>query len=58
VTAYGIDISGGVRFGASENVLAVKLGNRTNYPERATNTTFQWNANDLNPDHGGINRHV
>ena len=58
VTAYGLDISYGVHFGAGENVLAVKVDNRTNYQERATNTTFEWNANDFNPDHGGINRHV
>ena len=58
ITAYGIDISEGVHFGAEDNVLAVKVDNRTNYAERATNTTYQWNANDFNPDHGGINRHV
>jgi beta-galactosidase len=58
VTAYGIDISDAVAFGAQENVLAVKVDNRTNYPERASSTTFQWNANDFNPDFGGINRHV
>ena len=58
VTAYGLDISGDVHFGSRENVLAVKLDNRTTYVERVTNTSFQWNANDFNPDHGGINRHV
>ena len=58
ITAYGIDISEGVHFGPDDNVLAVKVDNRTNYAERATNTTYQWNANDFNPDHGGINRHV
>jgi beta-galactosidase len=58
VTAYGIDISAAVHFGSDENVLAVKLDNRTNYQERATHTGFEWNANDFNPDHGGINRHV
>ena len=64
VTAYGVDISAAVNFGATENVLAIKVDNRTNYPERATvkdgatGTTFEWNANDFNPDHGGINRHV
>ncbi len=57
VTAYGIDISDTVKFGA-ENVLAVKVDNRTTYQERATSTGFEWNANDFNPDHGGINRHV
>jgi len=58
VTPYGIDISSSVHFGHDENVLAVKLDNRTNYAERASSTTFQWNSNDFNPDHGGINRHV
>jgi beta-galactosidase len=58
VTAYGLDISGAVHFGSEDNVLAVKVDNRTTYQERATNTTFEWNANDFNPDHGGINRHV
>jgi beta-galactosidase len=58
VTPYGVDISSAVHFGRDENVLAVKLDNRTNYAERASNTTFQWNSNDFNPDHGGINRHV
>ncbi len=58
ITAYGVDISEGVHFGAEDNVLAVKVDNRTSYAERATNTTYQWNANDFNPDHGGINRHV
>jgi len=58
VTAYGLDISGTVHFGNEENVLAVKVDNRTTYLERSSNTAFQWNANDFNPDHGGINRHV
>jgi beta-galactosidase len=58
ITAYGIDITNGVSFGAKENVLAVKVDNRTDYRERATGTPFEWNANDFNPDHGGINRHV
>ena len=29
VTAYGLDISGAVHFGNEENVLAVKVDNRT-----------------------------
>ena len=58
VTAYGLDLSGAVHFGNEENVLAVKLDNRTTYTERSSNTPFEWNANDFNPDHGGINRHV
>ena len=58
VTAYGLDISGAVHFGNEDNVLAVKVDNRISYVERSSNTPFEWNANDFNPDHGGINRHV
>jgi beta-galactosidase len=58
VTAYGVDVTAGVHFGETENVLAVKVENRTTYQERATSTGFEWNANDFNPDFGGINRHV
>jgi len=57
VTAYGIDITKSVLFG-KDNVLAVNVDNRIGYLERATQTPFQWNVNDFNPDHGGINRHV
>ena len=73
VTAYGLDISGAVHFGNEDNVLAVKVDNRTGsktgteqskgmvddtYTERATKIAFEWNTNDFNPDHGGLNRHV
>jgi beta-galactosidase len=58
VTGYGVDITSGVLFGDHDNVLAVNLDNRTSYRERATDTPYRWNANDFNPDHGGINRRV
>jgi beta-galactosidase len=58
VTAYGIDITSAVLFDGKENVLAIKINNTTTYKERATTTAFEWNANDFNPDHGGINRSV
>lgn len=58
VTAYGLNITGAVHFGNDENVLAVKVDNRTDYKERSSGTPFEWNANDFNPNHGGINRHV
>ena len=45
-------------FGDRDNVLAVQVDNRTSYRERATDTPYRWNANDFNPVHGGINRHV
>jgi beta-galactosidase len=57
VTAYGIDITSALN-PTGDNVLAVKVDNTTTYKERASQTTFEWNANDFNPDHGGINRHV
>ena len=72
VNPYGIDITEELQFGAKENVLAVKVDNNTTYKERAsclakpknadgsdcTGTAYEWNSNDFNPDHGGINRHV
>ena len=58
VNAYGIDITNVVKLGGEENILAVKVDNRIAYTERATNTPFEWNANDFNPDHGGIDRPV
>jgi beta-galactosidase len=58
VTAYGIDITDQLAPAGKENVLAVKVDNSGAYPERATGTRFQWNTNDFNPNHGGINRHV
>jgi beta-galactosidase len=72
ITAYGIDITDALHLGAQENVLAVKVDNTTSYKERAfcaanpknadgsdcAGTPYEWNANDFNPDHGGINRHV
>ena len=58
ITAYGVDITSAALFGEQENVLAVQVDNRTSYRERATDTPYRWNANDFNPDHGGINRRV
>ena len=72
INPYGIDITESVQPGDHENVLAIKVDNRTTYVERAfcqanpksadgspcTGTPFQWNVNDFNPDHGGITRPV
>src|SRR5580698_355808 len=58
VTAYGIDILTLVNFGDKENVLAVKVDNRTTYKEESSGTGFEWNVKDFNPDFGGINRRV
>ena len=72
VTAYGIDITDALAPNGQENVLAVKVNNSGNYRERAfcmanpknadgtpcSGQGYEWNANDFNPNHGGINRHV
>jgi beta-galactosidase len=58
ITGYGVDITSAALFGDQDNVLAVQVDNRTSYKERATDTPFRWNANDFNPDFGGINRRV
>ena len=58
ITGYGVDLTSAVLFGDRDNVLAVQVDNRTSYKERATDTPYRWNANDFNPDHGGINRRV
>jgi beta-galactosidase len=69
ITAYGIDITDALQFAPKENVLAVKVDNSTRYEERAfcmanpknadgtpcVPAGYEWNANDFNPDHGGIN---
>jgi beta-galactosidase len=71
VTAYGLDITSGLHYGDQDNVIAVRVDNRESqkyqsgpgaqnlsYKERATGVAFRWNANDFNPDFGGINRRV
>src|SRR5664280_1594201 len=58
ITGYGVDITSAVLYGDQDNVLAVQVDNRGNYKERATDTTYRWNSNDFNPNHGGINRRV
>jgi len=58
ITGYGLDLTSAALFGDQDNVLAVQVDNRTSYKERATDTMYRWNANDFNPDHGGINRRV
>jgi beta-galactosidase len=57
VTAYGVDLTASALFDGKENVLAVRIDNGR-YAERATQTGYEWEANDFNPNYGGINRHV
>ncbi len=56
ITACGLDISALVKFGGQDNVLAVKVDNRTDYKEEATGTEFEWKNSNSNPNFGGLTR--
>jgi beta-galactosidase len=56
ITAVGLDITGFVKFGGQDNLLAVKVDNDPRYREEATGTPFLWNSKDFNPNFGGLNR--
>jgi beta-galactosidase len=58
VTAVGFDITRFVKFGGPDNILAVKVDNSPDYKEEGTNTPFQWNSKDFNPNFGGLNRNA
>jgi len=56
ITPVGLDVTPFVRFGGEDNVLAVKVDNSPGYKEEGTDTPFQWNSKDFNPNFGGLNR--
>lgn len=56
ITPVGLDVTKFVKFGGQENVIAVKVDNSPTYKEEATDTAFQWNSKDFNPNFGGLNR--
>ncbi|MGN6366807.1 MAG: sugar-binding domain-containing protein [Phycisphaerae bacterium] len=58
INAYGLDITDAVKFGGDGNVLAVRVDNSEHYAEKATNTPFQWEGRDFNPNYGGIHARV
>jgi beta-galactosidase len=58
VTACGIDVTGKVNFGATENVLAVRVDNSDNYAEASTGVAFEWEGKAFNPNYGGLIGHV
>jgi beta-galactosidase len=58
VTAYGLDITSAVQFGEAGNVLAVRVDNSDHYKEKSSQTGFEWESKDFNPNYGGLNRHV
>jgi beta-galactosidase len=58
VTACGLDLTDAVRFGDTDNLLAVKVDNRDDYKEEATGVRYQWMSKDFNPNFGGLNHDV
>jgi beta-galactosidase len=58
ITAVGFDITRFVKYSGQDNVLAVKVDNSPDYKEEGTNTAFQWNSKDFNPNFGGLNRNA
>ncbi len=58
IMAVGFDVSDLVRFGAEENVVAVRTDNAWDYREKATNQRYQWNDRNFNANYGGIPKNV
>jgi len=58
ITAVGFDITRFVKFGGKDNILAVKVDNNPDYKEEGTDTPFEWNSKDFNPNFGGLNRNA
>jgi beta-galactosidase len=58
VTPFGLDLTRFVKFGNADNVIAVKVNNRTDYKEAATGVPFEWEGRAFNPDYGGLHSDV
>ena len=58
ITAVGFDITRFANFGGQDNLLAVKVDNSPGYKEEGTDTPFEWNSKDFNPNFGGLNRNA
>jgi beta-galactosidase len=56
VTPHGLDITALVRWENADNLLSARVDNRGGYAERSSGKNFQWNTNDFNPNHGGLNQ--
>jgi beta-galactosidase len=56
VTAVGFDITQFIKYKGQDNVLAVMVDNNQGYKEEGTETAFEWNSKDFNPNFGGLNR--
>jgi beta-galactosidase len=58
ITPLGLDLTGFVNFGDSENVIAVKVDNSNDYKEESTGTEFEWMGRAFNPNYGGLNHDI
>jgi beta-galactosidase len=58
VTPFGLDLTGLVHFGDTDNVIAVKVDNSNNYAEAATGVDFEWMGRAFNPNYGGLNHDI
>ena len=58
VTACGLDLTGFVNFGDTDNVIAVQVDNSNGYKEEATGSEFQWMGRAFNPNYGGLNHDI
>lgn len=58
VTPLGLDLTGFVNFGNTENVIAVKVDNSNDYREEVTGTSYEWMGRAFNPNYGGLNRNI
>lgn len=58
ITPVGLDLTGFVNFGDTENVIAVKVDNSNDYTEEATGVGYQWMGRAFNPNYGGLNHDI
>jgi beta-galactosidase len=58
ITPVGLDLTGLVNFGDTENVIAVKVDNSNGYQEEATHVGYQWMGRAFNPNYGGLNHDI
>ena len=56
--ACGFDITGLVKFGDEENVVAVRTDSSWDYREVATDQKYQWADRNFNANYGGIPKNV
>ncbi|MEO6523407.1 MAG: sugar-binding domain-containing protein [Mucilaginibacter sp.] len=58
VMAFGFDLSKYLKFGGTENVMAVRCDNSWTYKEKATNAGYHWNNANFYANYGGIAKNV